>query len=230
MIRYLLALCLLPALTLADSVRAKLTLQSKQQLTVDLIGRDSDGMVLTRDSRAAQATERQLSPLEFLALLLDDELERRGQQRLAQHLKLSGCDAAKTLAHFDFSAAPAINRGFIQDLASCTFIQRHQNLLGAQGCPETTFTGIEIGRRDQPMQEQIAEPGEACVHGDRVVDPGPEQSGDRHPLPLRHEVPEPDVDTADGSGHHSLVSVLDGGAHHRLPDGLDVGQIGRAHV
>jgi DNA replication protein DnaC len=87
------------------------------------------GMVLTLDTRATQATERHLSPLEFLALLLDDELERRSQQRLAQHLKLSGYDAAKTLAHFDFRAAPSLNRGFIQDLASCTFIQRHENLL-----------------------------------------------------------------------------------------------------
>ncbi len=35
------------------------------------------GMLQTLDLRAAQATERQLSPVEFLALLLDDELERR---------------------------------------------------------------------------------------------------------------------------------------------------------
>lgn len=87
------------------------------------------GMVLTLDQRAAQAADRQLSPLEFLALLLDDELERRGQQRLARQLKLSGCEETKTLARFDFSAAPSLNRGFIQDLASCTFIQRHENLL-----------------------------------------------------------------------------------------------------
>jgi DNA replication protein DnaC len=87
------------------------------------------GMLLTLDSRAAQATQGQLSPLEFLALLLDDELERRSQQSLARRLKLSGCDARKSLARFDFAAAPALNRGFIQDLASCTFIQRHENLL-----------------------------------------------------------------------------------------------------
>ena len=87
------------------------------------------GMLLTLDSRAAQATDRQLSPTEFLALLLDDELERRGQQSLARRLKLAGCDEAKNLARFDFSAAPGLNRGFIQDLASCTFIQRHENLL-----------------------------------------------------------------------------------------------------
>lgn len=87
------------------------------------------GILLTLDSRAAQATERQLSPLEFLALLLDDELERRSQQSLTRRLKLSGCDERKSLARFDFAAAPGLNRGFIQDLANCTFIQRHENLL-----------------------------------------------------------------------------------------------------
>ena len=87
------------------------------------------GMLLILDTRAAQALERQLSPTEFLALLLDDELERRSQQSLARRLKLSGCDEHKTLARFDFTAAPGVNRPFIQDLASCAFINRHENLL-----------------------------------------------------------------------------------------------------
>jgi DNA replication protein DnaC len=87
------------------------------------------GMLLTLDSRAAQALERQLSPTEFLALLLDDELERRNQQSLARRLKLAGCDERKSLARFDFRAAPGLNRAFIQDLASCAFINRHENLL-----------------------------------------------------------------------------------------------------
>jgi len=87
------------------------------------------GMLLTLDTRAAQALERQLSPTEFLALLLDDELERRSQQSLARRLKLSGCDELKTLARFDFTAAPGVNRPFIQDLASCAFINRQENLL-----------------------------------------------------------------------------------------------------
>jgi DNA replication protein DnaC len=86
-------------------------------------------MLLTLDQRAAQATQRQLSPTDFLAVLLDDELERRSQQRLARQLKLSGCDEQKTLVHFDFAAVPSLNRTFIQDLATCTFIRRHENLL-----------------------------------------------------------------------------------------------------
>ena len=87
------------------------------------------GMLHTLDLRAAQAIERQLSPIEFLALLLDDELERRGQQHLALNLALSGCDSLKTLARFDFLAAPGVNRTLIQDLATCAFIPRHENIL-----------------------------------------------------------------------------------------------------
>ena len=87
------------------------------------------GMLQTLDLRAAQTIERQLSPIEFLALLLDDELERRSQQHLVRCLALSGCDSLKTLALFDFLAAPGVNRTLIQELATCTFISRHENIL-----------------------------------------------------------------------------------------------------
>ena len=87
------------------------------------------GMALTLDGRAVQATQHHLTPVEFLALLLDDELERRGQQRLARRLALSGCNESKTLARFDFAAAPGINRAFVQDLATCAFVARHENVL-----------------------------------------------------------------------------------------------------
>lgn len=87
------------------------------------------GMAQTLDGRAAQTLQQNLTPLEFLALLLDDELDRRRQQRLAHHLAQSGCDAQKTLARFDFTAAPSINRAFIQDLATGLFIVRHENVL-----------------------------------------------------------------------------------------------------
>jgi DNA replication protein DnaC len=86
-------------------------------------------MVLTLDVRATQAVERNLAPAEFLALLLDDELERRTQQRLARRLAQSGCSPQKTLAHFDFTAAPGINRTIVQELSTCAFIARHENLL-----------------------------------------------------------------------------------------------------
>ena len=87
------------------------------------------GMLQTLDVRAAQATERGLGPIEFLALLLDDELDRRDQNRMAFRLAQSGCDAQKSLALFDFAAAPGVNRSLIQELATCAFVARHENLL-----------------------------------------------------------------------------------------------------
>ena len=111
------------------------------------------GMLDTLDLRAAQAVERQLAPTEFLALLLDDELERRNQSRLARHLAQSGCDSQKTLAHFDFAAAPGVNRILIQDLSTCTFITRHENVLlcGPTGVGKSHLAnglGIEALKRE----------------------------------------------------------------------------------
>ncbi len=87
------------------------------------------GMAQTLDVRAEQATQQHLTPVEFLAVLLDDELERRTQHHLANRLAQSGCDDQKTLARFDFAAAPSVNRSFIQDLATCAFVARHENVL-----------------------------------------------------------------------------------------------------
>ena len=133
------------------------------------------GMAQTLDVRASQAIERQLTPTEFLALLLDDELERRSQQRLARHLAQSGCDAHKTLAHFDFAATPGVNRSFIMDLAACTFIGRHENLLlcGPTGVGKSHLANglaIEAMKRDlrvlsRPLQRLLADLHAARANG-----------------------------------------------------------------
>ena len=87
------------------------------------------GMLLTLDTRAAQAAQSELTPTEFLALLLDDELERRAQHRLQLRTKEAGVDPTKTLGQFDFSAAPALNRGLVLELGTCGFVARGENLL-----------------------------------------------------------------------------------------------------
>jgi DNA replication protein DnaC len=86
-------------------------------------------MAQTLDVRAAQAQERGLTQVEFLALLLDDELDRRNQSRLARHLAQSGCDPQKTLARFDFAAAPGVNHSLIQELSTCAFVAHGDNIL-----------------------------------------------------------------------------------------------------
>ena len=119
------------------------------------------GMLLTLDLRAAQAAERQLSATEFLALLLDDELERRAQQHLVHSLALSGCDSLKTISTFDFLAAPGINRTLIQDLAACAFIPRHENILlcGPSGVGKSHLANalaIEALKRDYRVLSRSA--------------------------------------------------------------------------
>jgi DNA replication protein DnaC len=87
------------------------------------------GMIETLEARAQLAQERQLCPTEFLALLLDDEIERREQGRLLRQEREAGFESPKRLSQFDFSAAPALSRSEVLDMASCQFISRHENWL-----------------------------------------------------------------------------------------------------
>lgn len=87
------------------------------------------GMALTLDTRSTQAVAGNLTPTEFLAILLDDELERRGNARLKRNLTGSGIEDKKTLAQFDFLAAPQLNRSLVLELANCGFIARAENIL-----------------------------------------------------------------------------------------------------
>jgi DNA replication protein DnaC len=87
------------------------------------------GMLQTLEIRAAQATEHNQTPTEFFAIMLDDELERREQARLGRLVSEAGIDHSKSLAQFDFKAAPQINRTLVLELAGCAFLQRAENLL-----------------------------------------------------------------------------------------------------
>jgi len=87
------------------------------------------GMLDTLDTRAAQATRDQLAPTEFLAILLDDELERRDQTRLDRRVAEAGVDPAKTLAGFDFSAVPELRRGVVLELGTAMFVPRAENVI-----------------------------------------------------------------------------------------------------
>ena len=87
------------------------------------------GMLSTLEVRADQAAREHLAPGEFLALLLDDEIERRDQGRLRLRLHEAGWEEGKTLARFDFNALPGLNRTLVAELNTCAFVARHDNLL-----------------------------------------------------------------------------------------------------
>lgn len=87
------------------------------------------GILATLDQRVEYAREQSLAHAEFLALLLDDEIERRESQRLLRRTREAGIDPSKTLARFDFAAAPHVSKTFLADLALCQFVPRGENIL-----------------------------------------------------------------------------------------------------
>jgi len=61
------------------------------------------GMVEALPARVAQAEAAPLAHLEFLELLVDDELSRRADRLFARRLKQAGIVTLKTLADFDWT-------------------------------------------------------------------------------------------------------------------------------
>ena len=87
------------------------------------------GMVHSLETRAQEAMDRSLSPVEFLALMLDDEIDRRHQRRYRRRIEQSRLDETKNLESFDFAAVPWLSGALVRDLATCRFVERAENLL-----------------------------------------------------------------------------------------------------
>src|SRR3989442_1339893 len=87
------------------------------------------GILETLDVRNRQAVEEQSSFVEFLTMLLHDEVERRAQSKLRLRLRRAAFDPTKTLEGFDFSFNPKLNKAQVFDLATGQFIERHESVL-----------------------------------------------------------------------------------------------------
>ena len=81
------------------------------------------GIMDSIESRNRQAIEKKMSYMDFLAIIITDEIARRNQKKLASALRRANFRNQKTLEEFDFSFNPNINRSLIVDLASCRFIR-----------------------------------------------------------------------------------------------------------
>jgi len=87
------------------------------------------GMLETLDVRLHQATTEQMSYMDFLQRLLEDEIARRHQKQLAQRVRRANFQTDKTIERFDFSFNPQLNRQLVLELATCHFVTRHQPVL-----------------------------------------------------------------------------------------------------
>ena len=85
-----------------------------------------------RDSIAARAEEARakgMDPLEFLLLLIDDELSRRDGDAIHRRIRAARFEDVCDLRDFDFSYNPEIPKARIWELASCRFVEEHAAVL-----------------------------------------------------------------------------------------------------
>ena len=87
------------------------------------------GVLQTLEVRNQQAIDGHWTYVEFLARLVEDEVERRAQKQLALRIRRASINSTKTLEGFDFNFNPNVNRQQILDLATCTYIRHKRNVL-----------------------------------------------------------------------------------------------------
>lgn len=108
-------------------------------------------------ARAEEARTRQLDPLDFLQLLLDDEVARRETQSIDRRIQRARFEEVCDLRDFDFAYNPEIPKARIWELASGRFIEAHTSVLlcGPTGVGKS-FVAQALGV-------------EACRQGRRVL-------------------------------------------------------------
>lgn len=92
------------------------------------------GVLDSIESRNRQAIDEKFSYMDFLATIVQDEIARRTQKRLASAIRRANFRNQKTLEEFDFSFNPNINRALIAELASCRFMEEKVGVLIVGPC------------------------------------------------------------------------------------------------
>jgi DNA replication protein DnaC len=145
------------------------------------------GIVQALPARNQEAIHHHLAYVDFLELLVEDELNRRRDRLLARRLKQAGVPQLKTLESFDRSFNPTIPKPLILDLATARFVPEHGGLLliGPPGTGKShialalTLAAIQAGytaryRSAFDLSEDLAEaaatsgPTETVPHLTRV--------------------------------------------------------------
>ncbi len=90
-----------------------------------------------------QAVKENQAPHLFLDSLLSAEVNRREERRIRTSLRLSGLPTGMTLANFEFTFQPSIEKSRIETLATCAWIREHETVL-LQGPPGIGKTHLAV--------------------------------------------------------------------------------------
>jgi DNA replication protein DnaC len=97
------------------------------------------GSLATLEERNAYAQQNQISYLEFLELVLEDECSTRQANAYQRGLRSSGLTEQKRLDNYEFSCQPELDKGRLMDLAACRYLLQNENiiLMGKPGTGKT---------------------------------------------------------------------------------------------
>lgn len=100
-----------------------------------------------RENYAALSTEaaqKQCSPVDYLARLIDGETQRRKELSIQRRVAAARFPVLKTLEQFDWSWPKKINRPQIQNFFRLAFLPSHTNIiiLGGVGLGIMPGTGL----------------------------------------------------------------------------------------
>lgn len=106
------------------------------------------GMVKSIESRNKYAIENNMSYLDFINLLIEDEYVNRKANSFGKRLNKSKINTQKGIDDFDFNYQPKLNKKQIMEIASCRFINENKNIvfMGKPGVGKTHLAnavGIE---------------------------------------------------------------------------------------
>jgi len=87
------------------------------------------GLAGTLDVRLQEASANHLNHVEFLELILQDELSIRKERLIARRTKAAAFRDVKTIEDFDWNFNPSIKKKQIFELATCKFIRKAEDIL-----------------------------------------------------------------------------------------------------
>ena len=97
------------------------------------------GAVKSIESRNKYALENNLTYIEFLEMLIEDEHANRLSNSYRKRFSKSKLNPHKTIDEYDFKYQPELDKKLIHELASCRFINENKNIvfMGKPGVGKT---------------------------------------------------------------------------------------------
>ena len=135
------------------------------------------GMADVLETRLLQAQTEQMAPIDLLAALVTDELQRRENRLLARrHKQARFRDPDRSLDGFDFVFNKKINRALVFELATARFVAQREDalLIGPPGTGKSHIAQASAApRSSRATASSTAKPTPSSKNSPRQRSPTP---------------------------------------------------------